>query len=53
MLTLINYVVVSEEFSIACYIGYREYSDILRYYNVNDLLHRHVVVKDHLTLTLL
>lgn len=49
----INYVVVSTEFQITCYIGYTEFGGIIKYYDISNPLHKHIVVKDHYTLVLI
>lgn len=46
-----NYIVVNEELDIGAYIPYFTYNDIVRYYNVENQLHKHECVKDHYTLT--
>ena len=49
---IINYIVISEEMELKLYFPYGYYNDIIRYYNVENQLHKHQAVKDHYTLTL-
>lgn len=50
-LNQVNYIIVSEELEVMIYFGYDYYNDILRYYNVSNILHSHQAVKDHYTLS--
>ena len=47
---MLHYVIADQELEITLYFKYSTYNDILRYYNVANDLHRHVVVTNHYTL---
>ena len=49
---MITYLIVNEEFDVTIYYEYDTYADILRYYNVGDLLHSNEVIQTHYTLTI-
>lgn len=48
---MIKYIVLSAELQVTVWYPYDSYNDIVRYYNVNDLLHTHLAIQDHYTLT--
>lgn len=50
---MIYYILVSTEFDATFYYPYDYYNDILRYYNVANILHTHEAIQTHYTLTLL
>jgi hypothetical protein len=47
------YIITNEDFDVTLYYPYDTYNDILRYYNVGDLLHSNEVIKTHFTLAIL
>ena len=51
--TVVNYVVVSEELQVLVYMPYLAYNDLLCYYDIQNPLHSHEIVKDHLTLAVI
>lgn len=47
------YIIACQEFDVTMYYPYEEYNDILRYYNIGDLLHSNEVILTHFKLTIL
>lgn len=49
---MIYYIVVFEEFDVTMYYPYPVYNDIVRYYNIANILHSHECIQTHHTLTI-
>lgn len=47
---MLFYVITDSELEVTLYFRYETYTDITRYYNVANDLHRHSVVSNHYTL---
>jgi len=47
---MLSYIIADPDLEITLYFKYNTYTDITRYYNVADDLHRHAVVANHYTL---
>lgn len=50
---MIWYIIINDEFDVALYYPYDTYNDILRYYNIGDLLHSNEVIKTHFKLAII
>lgn len=47
---MIQYIIVSCDFDVVIWYPYGDYNDIVRYYNIADILHTHEAIQDHVTL---
>ena len=49
---MIAYIILSTEFDVTIWYPYATSNDLLRYYNVGDILHTHEIIRDHYTMVI-